>query len=78
MQINDITLDTLTLKFWRDKSGPEYKGDKKPDWACQVGENMVEGICGFGATPLEAIKSLCDRISFEEGCKTDNDKLILR
>jgi hypothetical protein len=43
------------VKFWRDAPGPNYKGNKTPDWACHIGKNLVESCGGFGPTPLEAL-----------------------
>ena len=29
-------------------------------WCALVGENVQVGVCGFGDTPLEALRELCD------------------
>ncbi len=78
IKIDDTPIDTLTVKFWRDAAGPNYKGTKPPDWACHIGPNFIEGAGGFGATPLEALRDLCDSIAKDEGHHTDSGKILLR
>jgi len=78
IKIDDTPIDTLTVKFWRDQPGPLYEGSEHPDWACHIGEDIVMGVGGFGNTPLEALRNLCENISRDEGHRTDAGKLILR
>lgn len=78
MEINDTPIDTLTVKFWRDQSGPLYKGSEPPGWACHIGPDIVEGVGGFGNTPLAALRDLCENIARDEGHSTDNGRLFLR
>lgn len=76
--IDDTPIDTLTVKFWRDQPGPNYRGTEPPDWACHIGLDIVVGAGGFGPTPLAALRDLCDTIAKDEGHFTDNRKLKLR
>jgi hypothetical protein len=76
--IDDTPLDTLTVKFWRDMPGPNYKGTEQPGWACHIGENFIEGSGGFGPTPLAALRNLCDQIAADEGHRTDGGLIFLR
>ncbi len=78
IKIDDTPIDTLTVKFWRDQPGPLYKGNEPPGWACHIGLNIVEGVGGFGKTPLEALRDLCENIARDEGHCTDRSKLFLR
>lgn len=78
IEIDDTPIDTLTVKFWREKPGPLYKGNELPNWACHIGENFIEGSGGFGKTPLEALRDLCKNISMDEGHRTDEGKIFLR
>lgn len=78
IEIDDTPLDTLTVKFWRDQPGPDYVGTQAPDWACHVGPDLVAGVGGFGATPLAALRDLCENIARDEGHRTDTGKLLLR
>lgn len=70
MIIDDTPVDTLTVKFWRDLPGP--------NWACHIGADIVAGSGGFGATPLAALRDLCENIARDEGHRTDNGNLLLR
>jgi hypothetical protein len=67
-QPDEGTIDTLTVRFVRD-------GDL---WGALVGPDLVKGSGGFGATPLEALRDLCEIIARDEGVKTDNGRLLLR
>ena len=78
VQIDDTPLDTLTVKLWRDQPGPLYQGTEAPGWCCHTGEDPVEGAMGCGATPLAALRDLCDGIARDEGVWADNRKLRLR
>jgi len=78
IKIDDTPIDTLTVKLWRDQPGPLYKGNKPPEWACHIGIDIVQGVGGFGATPLLALKNLCETIGRDEGHRTDSGKLFLR
>ena len=78
IEIDDTPIDTLTVKFWRDQPGPLYEGNEPPAWACHIGPNIVEGVGGFGKTPLEALRDLCENIARDEGHRTDDAKLFLR
>lgn len=78
IQINDSAIDTLTIKFWRDGG---YNGRPCPrtaPWACHIGVNFIEGVGGFGDTPLAALKDLVENIGRDEGHKTDNERIFLR
>lgn len=72
------TLDTLTVRFFRDQPGPLYRGPDQRAWGCFIGPDIVGGAAGFGSTPLAALRDLCDTIAKDEGHKTDNGKLLLR
>ena len=76
--IDDTTVDTLTVKFWRDRPGPNFIGPVQPVWACNTHSNMIEGSCGFGASPLEALRNLCENIALDEGARTDKGVILLR
>lgn len=78
IEIDDTVIDTLTVKFWRDQHGPNYKGTEPPGWMCHVGKNIAENAGGSGVTPLAALRDLCDNIARFEGERTDNGKLFLR
>lgn len=78
IKIDDTTIGTLTLKFWRDQAGPQFIGPVQPMFVCQVGSNLVEGCARFGLSPLLAMKALCEAISLDEGFKTEQGKLLLR
>lgn len=78
VEIDDSGIDTLTIKFWRDGG---YNGKPCPadaPWACHIGINFVEGVGGFGPTPLAALQDLCKNIGRDEGHRTDHGKLLLR
>jgi len=45
-------MDILEIKISLD-------GDK---WCALVGEDLQEGIAGFGDTPIDAIRALCDEL----------------
>lgn len=78
IKFDDTPIDTLTVKFWRDAPGPNYRGTEPPDWGCYIGENFIVGAGGFGPTPLAALRDLCDTIAQDEGHRTDHGKLLLR
>ncbi len=78
IHIDDTPIDTLTVKFWRDQPGPEYRGTEEPNWACHIGPDIALGVGGFGPTPLAALRDLCENIAKDEGHQTDNKKLLLR
>lgn len=78
LMIDDTPIDTLTVKFWRDQPGPEYRGTEPADWACHVGKDIVVGCGGFGPTPLAALRDLCENIARNEGIRTDLERLFLR
>ena len=78
MEINDTPLDTLTVKFWRDEPGPEYRGPSTTTWACNIGPDIAAGAGGFGPTPLMALRDLCENIARDEGRRTDAGRLLLR
>ena len=46
-------MDILEIKISLD-------GDK---WCALVGENLQEGVAGFGDTPTAAIRALCDKFA---------------
>ncbi len=48
-----IKRDALTVEISLD-------GDQ---WCALVGANLMEGVAGFGNTPLEALKALCDEFA---------------
>lgn len=78
VHVDDSGIDTLTIKFWRDGG---YNGKPCPPtapWACHIGINFIEGVGGFGPTPLEALLDLAKNIGREEGHRTDNGKVFLR
>lgn len=77
--VDGPVVDTLTVKFWRDSPGLRYAGPAiNQPWACHVGDNMAEGAVGFGKTPLEALRQLCNDIDKSEGTWTDGGRLRLR
>lgn len=68
VKIDDTPIDNLTVKFWRDG----------PCWACHIGPDIAAGVGGFGATPLKALRDLCQNIAKFEGHRTDGGKIFLR
>jgi hypothetical protein len=38
-------------------------GDK---WCCLVGENLQEGLAGFGDSPCDALRALADEIEVNQ------------
>ena len=78
MEIDLTTLDTLTVRFFREKHGPLYKGSDPELWGCLIGHDYVIGIAGFGLTPLLALQDLCENIGKFEGFPTDNKKIFIR
>ncbi len=79
IKIGGPIIDTLTVRFWLDSPGPNYKGPTPIKTFCaQIGEDICVGVGGFGPTPLAALRDLCDNIARDEGHKTDNGKLLLR
>lgn len=78
IEINDTPIDTLTVKFWRDGGYDGKPCPKTAPWACHIGSNIVEGVGGFGPTPLLALADLCNNIGKDEGHRTDKKKILLR
>lgn len=78
IEVDDSGIDTLTIKFWRDGGYNGKPVAKTAPWACHIGENYIEGVGGFGPTPLAALRDLCENIGREEGHKTDTMKIFLR
>ncbi|WP_411846439.1 hypothetical protein AAFN60_02025 [Roseibacillus persicicus] len=76
--IDDTTIDTLTVKFWRDKPGPNFKGTDPKNWGCHIGQNFIEGVGGFGKSPLLALQNLAEEIAKQEGHPCDAAKIFLR
>ena len=75
----DITpLDTLTVKIFRDKHGPSYKGNEPELFGAYVGNDLVTGVGGFGKTPLLSLQDLCENIATDEGYFSDNKKIFIR
>ena len=33
------------------------------EWCAQVGENLLDGCTGYGDTPVNAIRNLCDNFA---------------
>lgn len=72
-------LDSLTVHFFLDERGPNYQGPvPPPTWGCWIGPDYIGGCGGFGATPLLALRDLCDQIARDEGHRTDAGRLLLR
>lgn len=81
IKIDDTPIDTVTIKFWLDQPGPLHGGPKPPAmWCAQIGLNIVEGIGGFGPTPILALKSLFENLerAADENHLSDNRKIPLR
>jgi hypothetical protein len=78
MQLDGPIIDTLTVSFWRDRPGDEYRGIEPPGWCCRIGPDPVVGCMGAGATPLEALRDLCEQVAKDEGKRTDHGLLLLR
>ena len=68
----DITpIDNLDIKFYRET-------EVMDSWGCYTGPNWIEGVGGFGKTPLLALADLINNIGKFEGIKTDNKKIFIR
>jgi hypothetical protein len=74
-------IDTLIIRFWKDSPGPAYQGPPVVQpFAAQIGPDPIAGICGFGPTPLAALRDLVEQIAqhADEDHRTDNNRLALR
>ncbi len=82
--------DTLTIRIQREvllvnANDPEAVERAEREgaprgklWEALIGPNFVEGVAGYGATPLLALQNLVENIGKFEGHHTDNGVLFLR